>query len=379
MMQRRVVVLGGGFAALTAARRLRELDSTMTISIVTPKRDFLYLPSLIWIPGGIRQPEQLQIPLTPFLNRYRIEHRVAEVTGLLPNHHRYRIITSEGELECEGVVIATGGAFLKKLPGIEHAITPCEGVDAAVAIRDRLQAMEGGTIAIGFASNPNEATAMRGGPMFEFALGIDTLLRQQGRRDRFKLIFFSPAPKPGIRLGERAYRGLMEQFQQRQIETHLGHKLVRFTPSSVVTEAGEWSADLILFMPGMTGNHWFNQTTLPRSAGGLVAVNLYGQIEGWPCVYVAGDSGSFPGPDWMPKQAHMADMQAVAAAGNLIAEMEGRSPRLSAPPELMCIVDTQQQGILVWRTEKWSIVLPPMRLMHWVKRIFEWWYLRRYR
>jgi len=29
---------------------------------------------------------------------------------------------------------------------------------------------------------------------------------------------------------------------------------------------------------------------------------------------VAGDSGSFPGPDWMPKQAHMADLQADSIA-----------------------------------------------------------------
>jgi NADH dehydrogenase FAD-containing subunit len=42
-------------------------------------------------------------------------------------------------------------------------------------------------------------------------------------------------------------------------------------------------------------------------------------------VYVVGDSGSFPGPDWMPKQAHMADLQAAAAAENLLADLQGAS------------------------------------------------------
>ena len=32
--------------------------------------------------------------------------------------------------------------------------------------------------------------------MFEFLFGIDRTLRLEGRRDRFKLIFFTPAPAP---------------------------------------------------------------------------------------------------------------------------------------------------------------------------------------
>ena len=35
-------------------------------------------------------------------------------------------------------------------------------------------------------------------------------------------------------------------------------------------------------------------------------------------VWVVGDAGSFPGPEWMPNQAHQADLQAKAAAANVI-------------------------------------------------------------
>ena len=78
------------------------------------------------------------------------------------------------------LLIATGARFIKKLPGIEHALTLCEGVASAEAIRDRVNAMQGGRIALGFGGNPNEASAMRGGPMFELLFGLDTQLRQQG-------------------------------------------------------------------------------------------------------------------------------------------------------------------------------------------------------
>jgi hypothetical protein len=117
--------------------------------------------------------------------------------------------------------------------------------------------MQGGTIAVGFAGNPNEPTAVRGGPMFEFLFGIDTQLRREGRRERFELVFFNPSKEPGARLGAKAVQHLLAEMARR-ITTHLGHKMVRFEADKVVTEGGEFAADLILFMPGMTGNAWFD-------------------------------------------------------------------------------------------------------------------------
>ncbi|MGD8678137.1 MAG: FAD-dependent oxidoreductase, partial [Chromatiales bacterium] len=287
--------------------------------------------------------------------------------------------TDNGEIANDGLIIASGGRFIKKLPGIEHAITPCEGIDAAEQIRDRLKSMQGGTIAVGFAGNPREPSAMRGGPMFEFLFGIDRQLRDEGRRENFRIVFFSPAPQPGNRLGPRAVSGLLDEMKKRGIETHLGHKMKGMEANKVMTEGGEFEADLILFMPGMTGNTWFDNTELPRSEGGLVKADRNCRAEGMERVYVAGDSGSFPGPDWMPKQAHMADLQAEAAAKNLVAEFKGQPADATFKVELVCIVDSNDRGMLVSRNEKRSLVLPNMKAFHWMKRGFEWWYLRQYR
>ncbi len=372
----RVTVVGAGFAALTAVRALHKAGG-IQISVVSPKAEFVYLPGLIWIPSGRRRAEDLRLPLDPFFRRLGVEHRAAEALSLSTDG---RILeTSAGPLANDGLIIASGGRFIKKLPGIEHAITPCEGIAAAERIRDRLQEMTAGVIALGFAGNPLEPQAMRGGPMFEFLFGIDRQLRQEGRRDKFKLIFFSPADKPGNRLGPKAVAGLMAEMRKRDIETHLGHKLKGFSASGVSTEGGDFAADLILFMPGMTGNTWFDQTPLPRSSGGLIQADAQCRVAGLERVYVAGDSGSFPGPDWMPKQAHMADLQARAAVGNLLAEFRGQAPRETFKVELVCIVDAMDRGMLVARTEKHNLMLPSSRLFHWLKRAFEWWYLRPYR
>lgn len=373
----KVTIVGSGFAALTAMKTLRKSNPSMEITVVSPKQEFHYLPGSIWIPSKIREPEDLIVPLQPFYDRMRVNFVQAEATGLSEDGRV--LMTSQGEIENDGLIIASGGRFIKKLPGIEHAITPCEGIAATMKIRERLAALKEGTIAIGFAGNPKEPSAMRGGPMFEFLFGIDRQLRLEKRRDKFKLIFFTPAENPGQRLGPKAVAGLVREMNKRGIETHLGHKMKAFTENSVTTEGGTFDADLILFMPGMTGNKWFDNTSLPRSEGGLLKADAQCRVEGLSRVYVAGDSGSFPGPEWMPKQAHMADLQATAAAKNLLAEFQGETPKETFKVELVCIVDSQTSGMLVARTMKRNIVMPNMVIFHWLKRFFEWWYLRQYR
>lgn len=377
MSNKKITIIGTGFAAITAVRQLRKHSAEAEITVISPRAEFVFLPSLIWIPSRIRTPEQLSVPLENFFRRMRVDFIQAEVTGLKDGGRT--VITDQGEVGNDALLIASGGRFIKKLPGIEHVITPCEGIPAAVAIRERLEQMEGGTIAIGFGGNPKEPSAMRGGPMFEFLFGIDTLLRKQGRRDQFKLVFFNPAPEPGKRLGPNAVKGLLSTMARRGIETHLGHKMKGFEANKVLTEGGEFAADLILFMPGMTGNAWFDNSELPRSEGGLLKADRHCRVEGMERVYVAGDSGSFPGPEWMPKQAHMADLQAKAAAVNLLAELEGRTAEATFKVELLCIVDSTDRGMLVARTPSRSLVLPACRLWHWAKRFFEWWYLRQLR
>ena len=373
----RITVIGAGFGALSSVREIRQRDPHAEITLIAPRAELHYLPGIIWIPSGLRTREQLIVPLTNFFQRMKVKHVSAEVTGLREGGRL--VDTTAGEVGNDALIIASGGRFIKKLPGIEHAITPCEGIAAAEKIRDRLRDMKGGTIAIGFAGNPNEPSAVRGGPMFEFLFGIDEQLKREGRRDKFDIVFFNPSKEPGARLGPKAVQHLLAQMVKRGIRTHLGHKMKRFDADRVVTEGGEFPADLILFMPGMTGNAWFDQTDLARSPGGLLKADAQCRVEGSEHVYVVGDSGSFPGPEWMPKQAHMADLQAAAAAENLLAGLRGQTPSATFKVELVCIIDAIDHGTLVFRSPRRQIILPSSRLFHWAKRMFEGQYLKQYR
>ncbi len=372
-----IVIAGAGFAACTAIKTLRKKGYDGKISLVAPRAELFYYPSLIWVPSGKRTRENLIVPLHDYLQRNNVEYIQSSVTGIDPEA---KTLTLEnGSVDYDAVIIASGGRYIRKLPGIEHAKIACSGWQDTKAFSDKLAAMNEGTIAFGFSSNPNEQSAMRGGPVFEFLFGVDTLLRQQGRRDKFNLIFFSPAPKPGKRMGEKAVDNILSEMKKRNVKTYLGKKLKCFTENSVETEAEKFNADLILFIPGMTGPAWAANSGLTLSEGGFFKANEFCQVEGQEHVYVAGDAGSFPGPDWKPKQAHMADLQAEAAAKNIIDALKLMKVKHTFKTELICIVDTLTSGSLVYRSSKHNLMLMKMAPMHWAKKWFEKMYLRAYR
>ena len=370
----KITVAGAGFAALTGIKELRKQLPDAELTLVAPKAEFIYLPSLIWVPFGMRSGDDLRFDIQPLLKRLNVSFVQGSVTGISDDGRVLK--TDNGEVENDALLIATGGRFIKKLPGIENAITICEGIDAAVSMGEKINAMSQGTIALGFGGNPKEPSAMRGGPMFEILFGLDSWLRKQGKRDKIKLVFFNPAPQPGKRLGEKAVKGLLAEMKKRGIDTHLGHKIQSFENNIVKTEGGEIAADLILFMPGMTGPAWVQGSPLPLSEGGFIKADRMAQVAGIERVYVAGDAGSYPGPDWMPKQAHMADLQAKAAVNNIKLNLAGKDASEQFKVELICIVDTLDKGILVYRDESRGVVLPAMTPMHWAKSIFEKVYLR---
>ena len=372
-----VTIIGSGFGGLTAVRELRRQDPELQIRLVAPKPEFIYYPSLIWVPTGLRQGEELRIDLRDFFARQQVDFVPGKVQSI---DAQGRVTLETGTiLEQDVLLIAAGGRGLRKLPGIEHSLAICDGIEVAQQIRDRLHAMQGGSIAFGFAGNPQEPSAVRGGPVFELLFGIDTWLRRQGRREAFTLTFFNPMREPGNRLGAEAVAGLLAEMEKRQIHTHLGHKISGFDAQQVHTEGGDIDADLILFMPGMTGPDFAANSALPLSSGGFLQADNHCQVPGVPGVYVIGDAASYSAsPDWLPKQGHSADLQAKTAVRNALRYLKGQGAEEEFRKELICIVDSLDGGNLVYRSPSLARVVPGA-WWHLAKRAFEWRYLAPYR
>ena len=147
-----ITILGTGFAAMTAIKQIRKQAPESNITVIAPQKKMVYLPSIVWIPSGLKKGSDLIVNLENFFRKQKVKFLEGSVQNITNDGRT--VITAHGEVHNDGLIIATGGRFIKKLPGIEHVITPCEGIKAAEEIKQRLERMASGTIAIGFSGNP---------------------------------------------------------------------------------------------------------------------------------------------------------------------------------------------------------------------------------
>jgi sulfide:quinone oxidoreductase len=69
-MGKRVVVLGSNFASLTAAITLKEkLGKEIDVTVISASDKFIFMPSLIWVPFGLRETEDFTFPVGPVLEK----------------------------------------------------------------------------------------------------------------------------------------------------------------------------------------------------------------------------------------------------------------------------------------------------------------------
>ena len=112
-----ITILGSGFGALTAVREVRKKKLDAEITVVSPTNHLTYLPSLIWLPSGIRKAKDIDVDLGRFFARERVNWHQGRVASVRDGGRT--VETEAGEvLTNDFLVIATGGRYLKKLPGL---------------------------------------------------------------------------------------------------------------------------------------------------------------------------------------------------------------------------------------------------------------------
>src|SRR6056297_766469 len=97
----KLTVIGAGFGALTAIRRLRRLRPQAEITLISPEPTFQYYPSLIWVPAGLRRREDILFDIRPLLERLDVQFHPGRVTGVSDGGRR--VITDNGEVENDGL------------------------------------------------------------------------------------------------------------------------------------------------------------------------------------------------------------------------------------------------------------------------------------
>ncbi|HEY3451403.1 MAG TPA: NAD(P)/FAD-dependent oxidoreductase [Myxococcales bacterium] len=101
----RVVIVGGGFGGLHAARALAR--SPVQVTLVDRRNFHLFQPLLYQVATGGLSPANIAAPLRGVLRRQRnAEVLLAEAVGI--DAERRRLLLSDGELPYDALVLATG-------------------------------------------------------------------------------------------------------------------------------------------------------------------------------------------------------------------------------------------------------------------------------
>jgi NADH dehydrogenase len=143
----KVVIAGGGFGGLEAARRLERLlpRHSAQVTLVSDQNFLLYTPLLPGAAAGTLEPRHAVVPLRDQLRGTDL--RLGSITGADPARKVIQLTTGDGrdqELEYDQLIVSVGSvARTLPIPGLaEHALG-MKTLPEAIALRNRLlQSME---------------------------------------------------------------------------------------------------------------------------------------------------------------------------------------------------------------------------------------------
>jgi NADH dehydrogenase len=336
--QPRVVIIGGGFGGLSAARALRR--APVEVRLIDRRNHHVFQPLLYQVATAGLSPGDIASPIRWILRRHRNLHVwLAEVQAIDPARRLVRL--ADGEVPYDYLIVAAGAthAYFGHDEWRPHA-PGLKTLEDALDMRRRvLRAFEQ-------AERESDRQAQRrlltfvvigGGPTgVELAGSLAEISRHALANDfraidpesaRIILIEGGPAVLP-------SYPADLSQFARRALE-RLG---VAVWTGSVVTDVsagcvrvGEETIDAgtVLWAAGVSASPLGATLGAPRDRAGRVLVQDDLTVPGHPEISVVGDLAAFPAPGggWLPGVAQVAMQQAAHAAANIERQVAGQTPR----------------------------------------------------
>ena len=340
----RVVILGGGFGGLYAARTLKR--APVQVTLVDRRNFHLFQPLLYQVATGGLSPANIATPLRKILKRQRNARvLLGEATGLDPLGRR--VILSDGDLSYDTLVVALGSShhYFGK-DGWSRLAPGLKTIEDAIEIRRRI------LIAFERAERASDQGRIRslltfvvvgGGPTgVELAgalaeIARDTLSHEFRSIDpshaRILLVEGSPrvlsAYPPD--LSEKAVRSL----RRLGVEVRTGGVVTDIQPDAIVMRSGEQTeripAATVLWGAGVQASPF--SKVLAETAGatldraGRVDVEPDLSLPGHPEILVIGDQARFAHEldSPLPGVAQVAMQQGAYAARLIRNRLRGRT------------------------------------------------------
>ncbi len=299
----RVVIAGGGVAALETLIALRDLaGDRVDITLVAPEESFTYRPMTVAAPFSMGHANRYGLAriATEFDARL-VQDAVASVDATAK-----AIRTRDRKsLSYDHLVLATGA---RATPAYERAITFGEDVDER-ALHGLLRDTEEGYVDRVAFVVPNETTWVL--PLYELALMTARQAWSVGA-DRVRFLFVTPEERPLAMFGAAASDAVAELLESAAIE-FIGSAYTEVEHNCLIVDPGGRSIDIdrVVSPPRLEGRRIAG---VPADAEGFIPVDTYGRVSDLPGVYAAGDGTAFP-----IKQGGLATQQADAVAETIAA------------------------------------------------------------
>jgi sulfide:quinone oxidoreductase len=299
----RVLIAGGGFAAVEAALALRALAADrVRLTLISPKPVLDYRPAATLEPFLDASP--LRYDLSEIADDLDVEYRTGRIEAVAP--HRRSVRTAAGShLKYDALVLATGARATSGIPGVE---TFRDQRDAHLVRRILAEIATGAVRRLVYAV-PSGCTWPL--PMYELALLSSARARELGVEVEVSLV--SSEREPLALFGSAASYLVKELLDESGVRfiAGAGATGVRRDGALTLQSDGAVGADRVVSAPELRGRRI---TGIPARWWGFVPTDAHGRVEGLEGVYAAGDMTTFP-----IKQAGLAAQQADRIAHTIAA------------------------------------------------------------
>lgn len=304
-MRSKVLVAGGGVAALEAALALRDLAGEgVAVEVFSPRREFVYRPYAVGEPYGAAH-----------VRTYDLEHLLAECgagfhldsIASVDREHRLAV-THDGERHAyDHLIVCPGAKMLWPVPGAMTFWAIAEEGDVG-KLMERLRSGEVRRVA--FTTPGVDGWTL---PMYELALLAEAGLADTGV-EGVELTVVTPEDAPLQIFGRGASEGVGELLAERGVGIQAGTRPVRFEDGRLETVPGPGvEVDAAVSMPRLEGRRIRG---VPHDPDGFVPIDEHCRAMGCDRIYAAGDVTTFP-----VKQGGIATQQADVIAEAIAADL----------------------------------------------------------
>jgi len=332
----RVVILGGGFGGLTAARALAR--APVSVTLVDRQNHHLFQPLLYQVATAGLSPGDIASPIRWVLRRQRnLQVLLGEARSI--DVSRRVVALDIGEIAYDFLIVATGAThayfgheeWRDRAPGLKT-------LDDALAVRQQvLLAFERAERTTDRDEQQRWLTfvVVGGGPTGVELAGALAEIARHALKNEFSAIHPETARVILIEAGPTLLASFPETLREYATRalTHLGVDVRVQTPVTsieqgvVVAGGARLEAGTVLWAAGVAASPLGATIGVATDKVGRVRVDADLSVPGHPEVFVIGDLAGLDGPDGkpLPGVAQVAMQQAERAVANLLASLRGES------------------------------------------------------